>query len=626
MILLYQKLRKAFLSFDRGIRKSLKNVSKAVGSRQKPAKKSEFIRVNKYFKPIFNAEMTTQVVFQRFLSKFRLNYLVIAQYLIFFCFALTTLSVVAENRSATASVDVIQEQLAKNVWEGMDEAELIRLRHFYAQRDYQPIWTLKKDSGVLLDTVLNFIGRADEEGLASSDYHIETLRRLRKESPDQVSLSLELSTTRSLLALIHDLSNGRLTATLADPDWHIPQQRFDPANFLQQSIVSVNSAKQLEQTLANLSPDVPQYRSLKQLLIRLRALVAAGTVWTRIPDDISSIHPKTRHAAIPLIRQRIREAHYIFEKPEYDIVSDDSELYDDQLEEAIKAFQYQYGLNTDGVIGKNTRRAMNMTAVGHIQQLRITLERLRWLPREFSNRYILVNIAGFNLVAIRNNMRVLDMRIVVGRDYRSTPSFNSRISHLVLNPYWNVPASIASKDLLPKQKHNPNHFASEGIRVFSDYHYELELDPDAIDWHAFSRSFPYVLRQEPGKKNALGTIKFMFPNPFSIYLHDTPSKSLFQRDIRTFSSGCIRLEKPLKLAEFVLGSSFEKANILEKIDSGNTQTVYLPEPIPVYLLYLTAWSDEQGEVHFSADVYGRDKRALAYARWLQPEPHLSQSF
>lgn len=556
------------------------------------------------------------LLFDQSISRFQFNYLTIAQYLLFFCFALMTLSAVAENQFAAVSADAIREQLAKNTWEEMNEAELIKLRHFYAQRDYQPVWALKDDSGVLLDTALTFIGRADEEGLASSDYHIETLRRWREESPDQVSLLLELGTTQSLLALVHDLSNGRLTATLADPEWYIPQRRFDPVNFLQQSVASADSAKQLEQALASLPPDMPQYHTLKRLLTRLRTLITTDMVWTRIPDDIPSIHPRTSHAAIPLIRQRIREAHHIFEKPEYDIADDDSELYDDQLETAVKAFQYQYGLNTDGVIGKNTRRAMNMTAVEHIQQLRITLERLRWLPREFSNRYILVNIAGFNLAAIRDNVRVLNMRIVVGRDYRSTPSFNSRISYLVLNPYWNVPASIASKDLLPKQKHNPDYFASEGIRVFSDYHYELELDPDAIDWYAFSRSFPYVLRQDPGKKNALGTIKFMFSNPFSIYLHDTPSKSLFQRDIRTFSSGCIRLEKPMQLAEFVLGSSFEKTNILEKIDSGKTQTVHLREPVPIYLLYLTAWSDEQSEIHFSADVYGRDKRALAYARWL----------
>lgn len=154
------------------------------------------------------------------------------------------------------------------------------------------------------------------------------------------------------------------------------------------------------------------------------------------------------------------------------------------------------------------------------------------------------------------------MRIVVGRDYRSTPSFNSRISHLVLNPYWNIPTSIARKDLLPKQRNNPGYFASEGIRVFSDYQYESELDPDSIDWYSVNH-FPYVLRQDPGRKNALGTIKFMFPNPFSIYLHDTPSKYLFQKDIRAFSSGCIRLEKPLQLAEFVLGNHLNELTLLK---------------------------------------------------------------
>lgn len=557
-------------------------------------------------------------------SKYQFNYAAIARYLVFVCFALTAFSAMAESRKTLVSAEAIREQLAKNTREGINKAGLEKLQRFYAQRDYQPVWVLENDSGALLDTALALIGQADEEGLSGRDYHIETLRRLREASPDHGSLSLELGITQSLLALAHDLYRGRLTAASADPDWHIPQQSFDSVDFLQKNSASANPAG-LEQALAGLSPDIPQYRVLKQLLARLRALAAAGTVWMRIPGDIPSIHPQTRHTAIPLIRQRIREAHSVFEKPEYDIADDDSNLYDDRLVKAIKAFQQQYGLNADGVIGKNTRQAMNMTIVEHIQQLRITLERLRWLPRKSSSRYILVNIAGFNLAAIRNNERVLEMRIVVGRDYRSTPSFSSRISHLVVNPYWNVPASIASKDLLPKQQHNPGFFASEGIRVFSDYRHESEVNPDSINWRGLSR-LPYVLRQEPGRKNALGTIKFMFPNPFSIYLHDTPYKSLFQRDIRTFSSGCIRLEKPLQLAEFVLGPNFEKAGIAEKIGSGKTQTVHLPESVPIYLLYLTAWSDEQSEVHFSSDVYGRDKRALAYAHWLQPEPHSSQSF
>ncbi|WP_292968278.1 L,D-transpeptidase family protein [Nitrosomonas sp.] len=546
------------------------------------------------------------------------------RYLVFFTLIFTVFFAAAENQPAAVNADAIRAQLGKNSGDGMNEAELTELRRFYSQRNYQPVWSQAENARAFLDMALILIGKADEEGLDSGDYHIEVLHRLRDESP--VSLALELGTTRSLLALAHDMYRGRLKATSADPDWYIPQPPFDSADFLQQSVASVNPGG-LERAFAGLPPDMPQYRALKQQFSRLQNQVAAGTKWTQIPDNIPSLHPQTRHAAIPLIRRRISQAYGVFEKPEYDIAGNDSsDFYDNRLETAIRTLQRQYGLNADGVIGKNTRQALNMSAVEQLQQLRITLERLRWLPRKLGSRYILVNIAGFNLTAVHDNERVLEMRIVVGRDYRSTPSFSSRISHLILNPYWNVPASIAAKDLLPKQRHNPNFFTSEGIRVFSDSRHEFELDPYAIDWSSAGRSFPYTLRQEPGRKNALGTIKFMFPNPFSIYLHDTPSKSLFQKDIRTFSSGCIRLEKPLNLAEFVLGAAFSKAAIQEKIDSGKTQTVHLPEPVSIYLLYLTAWSDEQGEVYFSSDVYGRDRRALTYARWLQPEPHLSQSF
>lgn len=541
-------------------------------------------------------------------GKFRITFSTLSQYLTFFVLISIALPVIAENPVIDA--ESIREQLAKNVQNSQKNATQANLQRFYAQRDYQPVW-LTEHPAARLDAALTLIGQADEEGLSSDDYHLESLRVLRDKASDQDTLSLELGTTRSLLALAHDLYSGRLTASQVDPDWHIPQPQFDPVSFLQQAL----AAGELEPAFAGLSPDIPQYRALRQLLEKLHALAATGALWTRIPEEAASIRPYTGNVSVPLIRQRIREAYHVFEKPEYDIADSESKFYDDQLETAIKTFQRQYGLNADGVIGKNTRRALNMTLDEHIRRLRISLERLRWLPKNLGNRYILVNISGFNLIAVQDGVRVLNMRIVVGRDYRSTPSFSSKISHLVLNPYWNVPASIARKDLLPKQKNNPDYLASEGIRVFSDYQYRSELDPYSIDWHSAGNALPYVFRQDPGKRNALGTIKFMFPNPFSIYLHDTPSKYLFQKDIRTFSSGCIRLEKPLQLAEFVLGKSFEQADIAEKIRSGKTQTVNLSERVPVYLLYLTAWSNGQGEVYFSSDVYGRDQRALAYAHW-----------
>jgi murein L,D-transpeptidase YcbB/YkuD len=545
----------------------------------------------------------------------------IIQYFILLIGIFATLPATATNSLMIVSAETIRQQLAVDTHGDRNKIGLATLRRFYAQRDYQPAWTVFDQHLPLLDVALTFIEGASEEGLTSSDYDIERLRQLRNEHTTSASLSLELYTTQSLLALARDLYGGRLLATSADPDWHIPQPIFDSVDFLQQALTLGN----LQQALADLPPNMPQYRSLKRLLAKLRKLVTMEVAWTRIPEETPSIRPNTTHPAIPLIRQRILEAYAIFEKPEYALTTNESELYDEALETAVKTFQRQYGLNADGVIGKHTKQAMNTTPQEHIQRLRINLERLRWLPRKFSDCYILVNIAGFHLVAVKHNTPVLDMRIVVGRDYRSTPSFNSHISHIVLNPHWNIPNSIARKDLLPKQRQNPDYFTSQGIRVFADHRHEFELDPDMIDWHSVEHPFPYALRQEPGRMNALGTIKFMFPNPFSIYLHDTPSKSLFQRDIRTYSSGCIRLEKPLQLAEFVLGRSFGKTNIVEKINSGKTHTVHLPERLPIYLVYLTAWSDEQGDVRFSSDVYGRDKRALTYARWLD-SGHTPQSF
>jgi murein L,D-transpeptidase YcbB/YkuD len=187
---------------------------------------------------------------------------------------------------------------------------------------------------------------------------------------------------------------------------------------------------------------------------------------------------------------------------------------------------------------------------------------------------------------------------------------------MILNPYWNIPASIAREDLLPKQQEDPAFFASQGIKVYSGYDYsKASIDPDTVDWLAITKGFPYVLRQDPGVNNALGIIKFMLPNPFSIYLHDTPGKSLFQKEIRTFSSGCIRLEQPMALADFVMEGHRTQTELTAQIKTGRTATVSLPEPTPIYIVYLTAWVDGQRKIQYSPDTYGRDKRALSLVPW-----------
>ncbi len=514
--------------------------------------------------------------------------------------------------ASTVEVSTFRDQLSRYAVSAPADMGLPELQRFYSARGYQPVWTQSDQSLASLDVALAFIQAIDAEGLDSSDYQLQELRQLqsRTQHNSDTLFELELRTTQALLKLTRDLRSGHLIASKVDPDWHLPHEPFDPVAFLLTAVAS----DKLQNSLISLSPEIPDYQLMKQALARYRELVAKQ--WTRtIIPHAPSIRPNTDHAVIPLIRKRILEAYAIHGTSAYNVLQQGVH-FDDVLVNAIKVFQAQHGLNADGIIGKNTRRALNLTPEGKIQQLRLNMERLRWLPRNLGERYLLVNIAGFRLVAVKHGKQVLNMRIIVGRDYRATPSFSSQMTRMILNPFWNIPASIARKDLLPKQQNESTFFTTQGIKVFPDYDVNSEpLDPDTIDWHAIKKGFPYRLRQDPGVKNALGTIKFMFPNPFSIYLHDTPSKSLFQKDIRTFSSGCIRLENPMELVGFALNETQSVAALTAQIRDGKTSRVNLPAPLPIYIVYLTTWIDDQNKIHYSPDIYGRDRRVLNFTRW-----------
>lgn len=529
-----------------------------------------------------------------------------------FLVSVVLLLILMPTASATMSeAETLRKQLQKYTVAPTHDTGLSALQRFYSSRDYRPVWLQSDSISTLHDIALDFIANADEEGLDSHDYQLPQLRVLRLNHLTAFSYELEFQTTRALLKLAEDLRQGQLPANEADPDWYIQQPPFDPVDFLLEAVASDH----FQQSLYDLSPKIPSYQLLKQALAKYRDLVVRQVAWTQIPA-VPAIRPNTSHAVIPLVRTRVAEAYHTHGTPEYNLNPIQSENYDIDLANAIKAFQVQHGLNADGIIGRNTRRALNMSPAEKVRQLRLNLERLRWLPRNLGERYLLVNIAGFQLAAVEQEQQILNMRIIVGLNYRATPSFSSYISHIVLNPYWNIPASIARKDLLPKQQKDPTFFASQGIKVYSGYDYSGEsIDPDTIDWLAIKKGFPYALRQDPGVKNALGIIKFMLPNPFSIYLHDTPTKTLFLKDIRAFSSGCIRLENPMALADFVMQGRRSQTELTVQIKTGKTATVNTPEPFPTYIVYLTAWVDDQRKIHYSPDTYGRDKRALSLVPW-----------
>ncbi|HHA19500.1 MAG TPA: murein L,D-transpeptidase, partial [Methylophaga sp.] len=402
-----------------------------------------------------------------------------------------------------------------------------------------------------------------------------------------------------LLLLIHDISNGRLDANVADPEWFIPQAKINTGDFLQEALLSDHLVSQLN----SLIPTRTEYHILTNAIDRYQSYVDRGG-WEQIPET-PLLRPGDTHQNIPLIQTRLA-----FEDDYLAVThAAKSKYFDSLMEQAVRRFQKKHGLKDDGIIGSDTRHAMNVSAQERLRQIQINLERRRWMPNDLGQRYLFINLANYKLSAIENGNRKLDMRVIVGRKTRPTPSFTSQMNHLVFNPYWNVPRKLAKLDLLPKQQADLNYFYLKDIRVFSTENgQKIEHNPYTIDWGSVSkRNFPYTLRQDPGVHNALGQLKFMFPNQWDIYLHDTSHKELFTESNRSLSSGCIRVEDPIALASFSLVDDNSEQTVLDMIASNENLGLKLTESLPIYAVYFTVWIDD-GEVIFSPDVYERDQR------------------
>ena len=303
---------------------------------------------------------------------------------------------------------------------------------------------------------------------------------------------------------------------------------------------------------------------------------------------------------------------------------DSSTVFDTALVVAVQHFQKRHGLTADGAVGAKTTAAMNVPARERAQQIRLNMERWRWLPQDLGTRYILVNIAGFELDVVEAGQITKTTRVVVGKSFRRTPVFSDRMSYIVLNPYWNVPRKLAVQDILPQIRKDPDYLSKQGIRVYRGWgDSKVSVDPQSVDWSSVSGStFPFWLRQDPGPLNALGQVKFMFPNEFNIYLHDTPHREMFAKEERSFSSGCIRVENAVELAEFLLkddprwtSETVEKA-LREDVD----KTITLMGTVDVHLLYWTAWVTDDGTLNFRNDIYERDRLLAEAMGELPPHP------
>ena len=339
-------------------------------------------------------------------------------------------------------------------------------------------------------------------------------------------------------------------------------------------------------------------------LPRYQAL--ADNPWLPI-QTTGTLKPHTQDQAVPLIRQRLA---LLGDLPNTSRANMHSEFFDSQLEAAVKLFQWRHGIKQTGTIDKKTLAALNITPAEKLRRLSINMGRWAKFPEHEGSHYIRVNVASFDLDVVRDGSKVLNMKVIAGKPTRQTPTLYSKLKTLVFNPSWNVPRTIARKDIIPKIRENPNYLAENNIQIFKSWQKNaIPIDPTTIDWHAINpESFRYRFRQQSGQKNALGRVKFVFSNKHDVYLHDTPEKGLFNTLRRAYSSGCIRLHQPMRLVEYFIENNprLKPEKIQQYLVAGKTQYVRIDNPLPIYIAYITAWVDAQGRAHFREDIYQKD--------------------
>lgn len=500
------------------------------------------------------------------------------------------------------------EQLYYGPANGTDQEPIYAIAYLldlYRKNHFSPLWTNQGNITQLISAIV----AGAEEGFIPDDYHLTAINRYRDELGETMSLAqqveYDLLLSDAFILLGQHKRYGKVDPSKVDEKQNLESTtpRTSPVNTYLNAIKTGTVRTALDQ----LSPHHQAYVALKEALKRYKAIAGHGG-WPQVPSG-PSLRPGMHDARVTALRRRLEvTGDYL------PTTHEKGNRYDEPLVTAVKTFQKRHHLEPDGVAGKSTVNAMNITAEERIKQIRVNLERTRWIIHDLPSSNLIIDIAGFMLQYYHNNQQVWTSKVMVGKPYHQTPIFRSAITYIVLNPTWTITPDIIKNETVPSIINDSGFLAKQRLRVLD--HDGNEVDANSIPWNQYrGKYFPYSIRQDSGRDNALGLIKFLFPNPYHVYLHDTPSKSLFGRTRRAFSHGCIRVQNPLELGRLILGNDQGNPTTPEKMDqiiaSGKTTTVILKQPLPIYLMYLTTNVGNGGKVMFKPDLYDRDNSILA---------------
>ena len=470
-----------------------------------------------------------------------------------------------------------------------------QLISFYASRQFRAVWSGGPIEQDRADEAVAVLRRAGDQGLRSEDYVLPSIQRRERPRQGVESAQYDIALTAAVLRYARDVSIGRLTPNDVYKDVKLPASNFNAVDALTRMLRS----RSLDASFADLAPDHPQYRRLAAAMARYRAVEAKGG-WPSLParGDVGLDGNDRRTKALI---QRLAS--------EDDALASIPEPGSDDVREAVKRFQSRNGLEADGRVAGATLAALNVPVSRRIEIVAANMERWRWLPRTFENRYIAVNVPDQSVEFVRNGDVVLSSRVVVGRKTSRTPILRAEAVAIIANPPWDVPGDIVVNQMLPKLRRSSGYLQASNMVLVN-----APNDPFGrkVNWRNISpNTFPFRVVQLPGPSNALGSLMIDTPNDFDVYLHDTPGKALFKQNDRAVSNGCIRVESIFQLASMVLDESDAEAQLTQLIAARDTKRVPLERPIPVYFLYWTAIAAPDGAVGFRGDLYGRDARLIA---------------